>query len=103
MILILQQTNYPTRIKFFVHEFHELENYDCPERSYGALEKRAAVIDSIRKSEQNVLLLDTGDILDIQKSRLLHNYIVKAYDYLKYDYWTPGDQDFVEGERRNKY
>jgi len=74
-----------------------LENCNCPERSYGALEKRAAVIDSIRNAEQNVLLLDTGDILDIQKNRLLHKYVVKAYDYMKYDFWTPGDQDFVEG------
>ncbi len=74
-----------------------LENCYCPERSYGALEKRAAVIDSIRNSEQNILLLDTGDILDIQKSRVLHKYIVQAYDYMKYDFWTPGDQDFVEG------
>jgi 2',3'-cyclic-nucleotide 2'-phosphodiesterase (5'-nucleotidase family) len=73
------------------------ENCDCPERSYGALEKRAAVIDSIRKSDENILLLDTGDILDIQPSLLLHSYVVKAYDYLNYDFWTPGDQDFVEG------
>jgi 5'-nucleotidase len=41
--------------------------------------------------------MDTGDILDIQKSRLLHQFVVKAYDYIDYDYWTPGDQDFVEG------
>jgi 5'-nucleotidase len=74
-----------------------LENCDCLERAYGALEKRAAEIDSIRKSENHILLLDTGDILDIQKSRLLHQYVVKAYDYINYDYWTPGDQDFIEG------
>jgi len=74
-----------------------LENCNCPERSYGALEKRAVVIDSIRKSEQNVLLVDTGDILDIQQNRILHNYVVKAYDYMNYDFWVPGDQDFVEG------
>lgn len=74
-----------------------LENCQCPDNSYGALEKRAAIVDSIRKSDKNVLLLDTGDILDIQKNTLLHNYVVKAYDYIGYDYWTPGDQDFVEG------
>jgi 2',3'-cyclic-nucleotide 2'-phosphodiesterase (5'-nucleotidase family) len=74
-----------------------LENCDCPDRSYGALEKRAALIDSIRKSEKNILLLDTGDILDIQRSHLLHKYIARVYDYIAYDYWTPGDQDFIEG------
>jgi 5'-nucleotidase len=74
-----------------------LENCDCPERSYGALEKRAAIVDSIRNVEKNVLLLDSGDILDIQPSRLLHDHIVQAYKYINYDYWTPGDQDFIEG------
>jgi 5'-nucleotidase len=74
-----------------------LENCNCPEHSYGALEKRAMVIDSIRNHHDNVLLLDTGDILDIVPNPLLHDYIVKAYDYMNYDYWTPGDQDFTEG------
>jgi 5'-nucleotidase len=73
------------------------ENCDCPEHSYGALEKRAFVIDSIRKTNKNVLLIDSGDILDIRESRLLHSYIMRAYDKMNYDYWTPGDQDFVEG------
>jgi 5'-nucleotidase len=74
-----------------------LENCDCPERSYGALEKRAAIIDSIRRAEKNVLLLDSGDILDIVPSRLLHDHVVHAYESMKYDYWTAGDQDFIEG------
>ncbi len=74
-----------------------LENCNCPERSYGALEKRAFIIDSVRKAEKNVLLIDTGDILDIRESRLLHDYIMRAYAFLNYDYWVPGDQDFIEG------
>jgi 5'-nucleotidase len=74
-----------------------LENCDCPERSYGALEKRAAVIDSIRNAEKEILLVDTGDILDISEDRLLHEYISRAYGKMKYDFWVPGDQDFVEG------
>jgi 5'-nucleotidase len=74
-----------------------LENCNCPERAYGALEKRAAVIDSIRKIYKNILLVDTGDILDIRDNPLLHDYIIQAYDHMKYDYWVPGDQDFVEG------
>ena len=52
-----------------------LENCHCPERSYGALEKRAAVIDSIRRAEKGILLVDTGDILDIRADRLLHEYL----------------------------
>jgi 5'-nucleotidase/UDP-sugar diphosphatase len=74
-----------------------LENCHCPERSYGALEKRAAVIDSIRRAEKGILLVDTGDILDIRADRLLHEYITRAYGTMKYDFWVPGDQDFIEG------
>ncbi len=74
-----------------------LENCRCPERSYGALEKRAALIDNLRKTHPNVLLLDCGDILDIRPNHLLHTYIVRAYERIGYDAWTPGDQDFIEG------
>ena len=73
------------------------ENCDCPDNSYGGLEKRAAVIDSIRRAEKNVLLVDCGDMLDIFENHLLHEYIVRAYRMMKYDFWTAGDQDFVEG------
>jgi len=87
-----------TVVVVFTHNTNGvLENCDCPERSYGAMEKRAALIDSLRNSNPNFLLLDTGDILDIQPNPLLHKYIVMAYNYIDYDYWTPGDQDFVEG------
>jgi 2',3'-cyclic-nucleotide 2'-phosphodiesterase (5'-nucleotidase family) len=74
-----------------------LENCNCPVRSYGAIEKRAVIIDSVRRAEKNVLLVDAGDILDISQSTLLHNYIIRAYSYMQYDYWTAGDQDFIEG------
>jgi 5'-nucleotidase/UDP-sugar diphosphatase len=74
-----------------------LENCRCPEQAYGALEKRAALIDSLRMTNKDLLLLDSGDILDIRPNRLLHEYILKAYELMKYDAWTPGDQDFVEG------
>jgi 5'-nucleotidase/UDP-sugar diphosphatase len=74
-----------------------LENCQCPEHAYGALEKRAAVIDSLRRSHKNVLLLESGDLLDIRKNSLLHSYVVQAYEIMNYDAWTCGDQDFMEG------
>ncbi len=74
-----------------------LENCRCPERAYGALEKRAAFIDSVRKVHPDLLLLDSGDLLDIRPNALLHRYIIKAYGLMRYDAWTPGDQDFIEG------
>ena len=61
------------------------------------MEKRATVIDSIRQVHDDVILIDTGDILSIGINPRRHKYMAKAYDLLKYDFWTPGDQDFVEG------
>jgi 2',3'-cyclic-nucleotide 2'-phosphodiesterase (5'-nucleotidase family) len=74
-----------------------LENCQCPEHAYGALEKRAFLVDSIHKKEKNVLLVESGDILDIIDQSLLHSYMLRAYSLMKYDAWVPGDQDFVEG------
>jgi len=56
------------------------------------------VIDGIRRLNENVLLLDSGDILDIVDNALLHEYVMRAYRLMRYDAWVPGDQDFVEGE-----
>ena len=55
------------------------------------------MIDSIRNAEKNVLLLDSGDILNIWDNSHLHRYIIRAYKILEYDAWMAGDQDFVEG------
>jgi 2',3'-cyclic-nucleotide 2'-phosphodiesterase (5'-nucleotidase family) len=74
-----------------------LENCHCPEHAYGALEKRATIIDSVRRMTKNVLVLDAGDLLDIRKNRILHSYVVQAYEIMGYDAWTCGDQDFTEG------
>ena len=76
-----------------------LENCVWPSRPYGALEKRATVIDSIRKVEINLLLIDAGDILGAWINPRRHKYIAEAYKYHNYDIWTPGDQDFVEGKK----
>ncbi len=61
------------------------------------MEKRATVIDSIRAADENVLLLDSGDLLNALINPLRHEYVVKVYNELGYDAWTPGDQDFIEG------
>ena len=75
-----------------------LENCVWPSHPYGALEKRATVIDSLRAVEKNLLLIDTGDIFGAGLNPRRHKYIAKAYQYLNYDIWTPGDQDFIEGK-----
>ena len=39
----------------------------------------------------------SGDILDIIANTLRHEYVLKAYQYMNYDAWIAGDQDFIEG------
>ena len=63
------------------------------------MEKRATVIDSIRAADKNLLLVDTGDILGAGINPRRHKYIAKSYKYLKYDIWTPGEQDLIEGKK----
>jgi 2',3'-cyclic-nucleotide 2'-phosphodiesterase (5'-nucleotidase family) len=74
-----------------------LENCKCPDHAYGALEKRAAIIKNIRSKHKNVIVLDSGDIFDIQQDTLLHRAVTRAYGLIRYDAWTCGDQDFIEG------
>ncbi len=63
------------------------------------MEKRATVIDSIRVADKNLLLVDTGDIFGAGVNPRRHKFITKAYSYLNYDIWTPGEQDFIEGKK----
>jgi len=46
-----------------------------------------------------MLLVDTGDIFSAGLNPRRHKFIAKAYKYLKYDIWTPGEQDFIEGKK----
>jgi len=57
------------------------------------------VIDSIRKVDKNLLLIDIGDIFGAGVNPRRHKFITKTYQYLNYDIWTPGDQDFIEGKK----
>ncbi len=56
-------------------------------------------MDSIRQVDKNLLLIDTGDILSTNINPRRHAFITKAYKYLNYDIWSPGDQDFIEGKK----
>lgn len=75
----------------------QLENCKCPSHAYGALEKRATVIDSVRKNDLNVIAVETGDAFGIGLNPKRHMYITRVFNLLNYDYFVPGDQDFVEG------
>jgi 5'-nucleotidase / UDP-sugar diphosphatase len=63
------------------------------------LEKRATVIDSVRAADKNLILVDVGDIFSAGLNPRRHKFIAKAYKYLNYDIWTPGEQDFIEGKK----
>lgn len=49
--------------------------------------------------DDNLLLIDAGDIFGAGINPRRHKYIVKTYKMLNYDIWTPGDQDFIEGQK----
>ena len=63
------------------------------------MEKRATVLDSIREVDKNLLLIDVGDIFGAGINPRRHKFITKSYQYLNYDIWTPGEQDFIEGKK----
>lgn len=44
-------------------------------------------------------MVDAGDILSAGLNPRRHKYIAKAYNFLEYDIWTPGEQDFIEGKK----
>ena len=71
----------------------------------GGLPVRATVIDSIRNINENVLLLDCGDINDglIESNLFDAEPDIKGYNYLKYDAMTLGNHEFYESlEKLNK-
>ncbi len=74
-----------------------LENCLCPEHPYGSLEKMKGVIDSIKKVEKNVLLLDGGDLLSPFGDEEKDQYVFKIIDFYPYDAMAMGDQEFANG------
>ncbi|MBP7602790.1 MAG: hypothetical protein KBA15_02600 [Spirochaetes bacterium] len=69
----------------------------CPSDPKGGLVKRATEIEAIRKTHENVILLDTGDFLTIDGDPLLARHVLDAYRVIGYDALLPGDQEFSAG------
>ncbi len=69
----------------------------CPSDPKGGLVKRATEIEAIRKTHENVVLLDTGDFLTIDSDPLLARHVLDAYRVIGYDALLPGDQEFSGG------
>ncbi|HPY97050.1 MAG: 5'-nucleotidase C-terminal domain-containing protein [Candidatus Cloacimonadales bacterium] len=64
----------------------------------GGLPARATIVDSVRKHNENVLLLDCGDINDglIESNLFDAEPDIKGYNYLKYDAMTLGNHEFYK-------
>ena len=74
-----------------------LENCACPEHPLGALEKRLALIKEIRKSNEHVLLLDSGDLLSSVGNSIKDSLAIESINLMDYDAITIGDQEFSSG------
>lgn len=80
-------------------------DYVNQEPASGSLARVKNAVDSIRKENENVVLLDNGDILQGQPIVYYYNYIAtdrshilpRLYDFLGYDAATVGNHDIETG------
>ena len=84
----------------------ELENCGCDDKQLGSLSRKAAVIDSLKKTDKNILNLDAGNLFfskeplnEIEKSEFLlkSQYILKAYNQIGLDALNIGEKDLLFG------
>jgi len=75
-----------------------LESCQCPGNPFGGLVNRAAVIDSIKRTDGNVIVVDVGDFLPVEGDSLKSAFLLKALEHCSLDAASPGDQDFVRGK-----
>lgn len=75
-----------------------LESCHCPGNPFGGLVNRATVIDSFKKADGNVIVVDVGDFLPVEGDSLKSSYVLKALEYCSLDAAAPGDQDFIFGK-----
>ena len=84
----------------------ELENCGCDDKQLGSLSRKAAVIDSLKKTDKNILNLDAGNLFFSKKplnkiegneSLLKSQYILKAYNQIGLDVLNIGEKDLIFG------
>lgn len=72
-----------------------LENCYCPEHPLGAVEKRAAFVDSFRQIHpQNTVVVEAGDFLSLAPQPIRDSLLCEAYGIVGYDAILPGDQEW---------
>ena len=62
-----------------------LEDCNCPSSPWGGIVRRGTIINKFRKKNANLLLFDTGDMFSAYSKPIKSKYMVKCYEYLKYD------------------
>lgn len=74
-----------------------LENCHCGNPSLGGIDRIAALVKQLRKNSPGLIYVDGGDFFNSYSYPRLNKAVLKAYDVLKPDILTPGDQEWVEG------
>ncbi len=72
-----------------------LENCYCPEHPYGALEKRAAFVETWLAEHPNTIIVDAGDLVSLSKRSFKDSLATEAYRLIPYDALLPGDQELT--------
>ena len=75
-----------------------LENCYCPDHPYGAIEKRAAYIETWMAEHPNTIIVDSGDLISLTKRGIKDSLASLAYSTIPYDAILPGDQELIRGE-----
>jgi len=83
------------RILFTSNANGKIENCDCPDLPYGALEKRAQFIHEYREKYPDALVVDNGDNFLSYDTELKFPIIITAFQLSRYDVINLGDQDLA--------
>jgi len=84
----------------------ELENCGCDDNQLGSLSRKAAVIDTLKKTSEKILNLDAGNLFfskeplnKIEKNEFLlkSQYLLKAYNKIGLDVLNIGEKDLIFG------
>ena len=75
-----------------------LENCYCPDHPYGAIEKRAAYIETWLTEHPNTIVVDSGDLISLTKRGIKDSLASLAYSAIPYDAILPGDQELIRGQ-----
>lgn len=80
-----------------------LESCDCPDLPYGGLVRRVAVIKEIKKKVNNLIVVDSGDLLPAEEDLLTSEYCLRIIQYCSYDGVNIGDQEILNYKRVKPY